>query len=101
MRAPRALLLVCALCLSVELFGQQNCPLPPSLTPIPAGENIFTEQQEVYLGDVMAEHISQNVTVLHDDALTAHLQQLGDRLLRYLPESKLRFQFMLVDLPEP
>ncbi|MGB7585535.1 MAG: M48 family metalloprotease [Terriglobales bacterium] len=75
--------------------------MPPSLTPIPAGENIFTEQQEVYLGDVMAEHISQNVTVLHDDALTAHLQQLGDRLLRYLPESKLRFQFMLVDLPEP
>jgi len=75
--------------------------LPPSLTPTTAGTNIFTEQQEVYLGDVMAEHVSQTVTILHDDALTEHIRQLGTQLIRYLPQTKLHFQFMLVDLPEP
>ena len=49
----------------------------------------------------MAELVSQTVNILRDDSLTEHLHQLGDRLLRYLPQTKLRYQFLLVDLPEP
>jgi WD40 repeat protein len=79
----------------------QNCPLPPALSAVPPGANIFSEQQESDLGDVMAERVSQTVNIFHDDSLTEHLHQLGDRLLRYLPETKLRYQFLLVDLPEP
>jgi WD40 repeat protein len=79
----------------------QNCPLPPVLGVASPGANIFSEQQESNLGDVMAERVSQTINILHDDSLTEHLHQLGDRLLRYLPETKLRYQFLLVDLPEP
>jgi WD40 repeat protein len=81
--------------------AQQNCPLPPVLGATPPGANIFSEQQESDLGDVMAERVSQTVNILHADSLTEHLHQLGDRLLRYLPATKLRFQFLLVDLPKP
>jgi len=102
MGAARMLLIASVVAvLSRQSLGQQNCPLPPSLVPAQTGANIFTEQQEVYLGDVMAEYTAQTVTILHDDALTEHVQELGKQLIRYLPESKLRFQFTLVDLPDP
>jgi predicted Zn-dependent protease len=94
MGAARLLLLALLTIVSRQGFGQQNCPLPPSLVPVAAGTNIFTEQQEVYLGDVMAEHVSQTVTILHEDALTEHVKQLGNQLIRYLPETKLHFQFL-------
>ena len=91
MGAARMFLLACLFAvLSQQTLGQKNCPLPPSLVPVSAEANIFTEQQEVYLGNVMAEYTAQTVTILHDDALTEHIRQLGNRLIRYLPESQLR-----------
>jgi WD40 repeat protein len=95
------LLMMVAAPLSARQNTLQNCPLPPVLGVTPPGANIFSEQQESDLGDVMAERVSQTITILHDDGLTVHLQQLGDQFLRYLPQTKLRYQFFLIDLPEP
>ncbi len=40
-----------------SLQAQQVCPQPPVL-PDTGESNIFTEQQETDLGDVLAEHIT-------------------------------------------
>jgi hypothetical protein len=42
-------------CLTLKLNAEQNCPLPPAVQPIAAAKNIFSDQQEVNLGDLMAE----------------------------------------------
>jgi len=99
---PGSCLILSVLCLLLTFCAaaQQNCPLPPSLqTPSP-GENIFSDQQEVDLGDAMAETIALHVNVIENDELTAHLRDLGNKLVQYLPPTKLNFRFYLIDLPE-
>lgn len=87
------------LLIPVLLPAQQGCPQPPALQK-PAGKNIFTEQQEVDLGDAMGESFAHEVSLIDEPALTAHLEELGARLARYLPPNHLRFRFFLIELPE-
>ena len=79
---------------------QQNCPLPPAIQAVPQAENIFSDQQEVDLGDAMAEAVGQKLKIIHDDHLNAYLQQLGQRLAQHLPPTQLKFRFYLIELPE-
>jgi WD40 repeat protein len=78
---------------------QQPCapPLPSTARSEP---NIFTEEQEIYLGDAVAEYIQKDYRVIEDPEVTAYLTAIGQRLTRHLPLNKLRFQFFLVDLPD-
>jgi WD40 repeat protein len=77
----------------------QGCPQPPALERI-AGKTIFTDQQEIDLGDAMGDSLAREFVLIDDPALTAHLEELGARLARYLPPNNLRFRFFLIDLPE-
>ena len=96
-----ALSLLALLWLPLTLHSQQqNCPLPPSLQAIPPGENIFSDAQEVDLGDAMAEVVALHVNVIQNDELTAHLRDVGNRLVQHLPPTQLKFRFYLIDLPE-
>ena len=82
---------------AVSLNAQQPCQppvLPPSQQP-----NIFTEAQDSDLGDAEAAQIQRHYKVIDDDALTAHLTEIGNRIVKYLPPTNMRFQFFLVDLP--
>ena len=79
---------------------QQTCPAPPPLQAAP-GVNLFTPQQEMYLGDVIAEQVQREFRVVQDDALNAHLQEIGEHILAQLPPSGMRFRFRLVDIPIP
>lgn len=92
---------VSALCLALPEFSlaQRGCPQAPVLQPIPAGENMFSDAQEVDLGDAVSENIALHVNVMTNDDLTAHLREIGNRLIRYLPPTQLKFRFYLVDLP--
>ncbi len=90
-----ALLLFCVL--SPELKGQVGCE-PPPLPPLPQGVNIFSDEQEVILGEVIAAHVERDFRVI-DDEIADHLQLPGERITRQLPQSSLRFRFFLVDLP--
>lgn len=95
-------LVILAGSLAAQQSGTQQDCLPPSLTStLPAGVNIFSEQQEIDLGDAMAESSIQMLVVLRQSSLNDHLRELGDRLLQSMPPSKLHFQFVLIDLPEP
>jgi WD40 repeat protein len=86
--------------LTVSLASQQNCPLPPAIQPLPRELNIFSAQQEIDLGDAMAESLAHRIKIIDDDKLNAYLRALGDRLVQHLPPTQLRFRFYLVELSE-
>jgi len=91
----------CVLLLFASLLrAQQNCPLPPSLQSTTAAENMFSDVQEVDLGNAMAETVGLHFTIIQNDEITAHLRELGDRLVTHLPRTQLKFRFFLIDLPE-
>src|SRR5690242_1188388 len=79
---------------------QQGCPLPPSIQPVSRDQNIFSDQQEVDLGDALAEQLGQHLKILYDDNLNAYLRTLGDRLIQHLPPTQMKFRFYLIELPE-
>ena len=100
MKSPLGLALLTALFVGPTILAaQQSCPQPPVLERS-TGKNIFTDQQEVDLGDVMAEALAREMSIIDDPSLTAHLDELGARLVRYLPPNNLRFRFFLIDLSE-
>jgi len=77
----------------------QEC-LPPAPLPSSNEANFFTEEKEVYLGDAVAERIQKDYRVIEDPAVTDQLAQIGARLSKNLPLTKLKFQFFLVELPD-
>src|SRR5215475_2220149 len=84
--------------INVAINAQQSCRPPiPQASHEP---NIFTEEQEVDLGDAIAEQIQRNFRVIDDDDVTDYLRRIGERIVKHLPPTKLRFQFFLVDLSE-
>ncbi|MCI0352614.1 MAG: M48 family metalloprotease, partial [Acidobacteriales bacterium] len=92
----RAWLLFVASLVAISLSAQQ-CPLPPS--PFQHESNIFSPEQEMHLGDAVAQHLEREFSVIKDEELNRHLRQIGERLLRALPPGELRYQFFLFDLP--
>ena len=96
----RAATLFLALLVPAVLYAQHTCPLPPALKPVSADVNMFSEQQESDLGDFTADSISHELLIVHDDALTAHITEIGNRLVQYLPPTQFRFHFVLIDLAE-
>lgn len=91
------LLLLLSALVTSPLQAQQNCQ-PPAL-PVPiSGENIFNEEQEMDLGDAVAEHLKRNFQVIDDEEVTKYLRDIGERIIKNLPPTKLRFQFFLFDI---
>ncbi|HEU4833271.1 MAG TPA: M48 family metalloprotease, partial [Pyrinomonadaceae bacterium] len=78
---------------------QQPCTQPLTL-PAATEPNIFSDEQEIYLGDAVAERIQRQYRVIEDPEVTEYLTKIGERLTKHLPINKLRFQFFLVDLPD-
>src|SRR5579872_3258379 len=46
-------------------------------------------------GHAMAETIALHVNVIHNEELTGHLRDLGNRLVQHLPPTHLNFRFYL------
>src|SRR5215813_2701241 len=92
------LLLLALSQVNVAINAQQPChPPAPQASREP---NIFTDEQEVDLGDAIAEQVQRNFRVIDDDEITGHLRLVGERIVKHLPPTRLRFQFFLVDLSE-
>ena len=79
------------------LAAQQEC-LPPGLSQQLATQNIFSERQEMDLGDAVAEHLQRDYRVIDDEEVTGRLRQIGARLVKNLPPTELKFQFFLFDI---
>jgi hypothetical protein len=101
----RVCLLACLFTLSAtQLRAQQTPPStrcqPPAPLVATAGANIFTAQQEMELGDAIAEQVQRDFRVIDDEATTAHLRRIGERIVRQMPQTGLQFRFFLFDLPD-
>lgn len=94
-----AALLWCSILVYSSAAQQKTCA-PPVALPTATEPNIFTDEKEVFLGDAIAEHIQKHYRIIEDQTVTQYLTQIGERLTRNLPLTKLRFQFFLVDLPD-
>ena len=81
--SPSCLLILYSLLLSIPLEAQQNCQ-PAALTPPAPGQVIFTEQQEIDLGGVIAEHLQRNYQIIDDEETTGYLRKIGENLLKHL-----------------
>jgi WD40 repeat protein len=81
-----------------DMSAQQPC-FPPALPLRPQEENIFNRQQEVHLGDIMADQISRSIRTANDPEIVSYLNRVTERLIKQLPDSHFNFRFSLVDLP--
>ncbi len=92
-------LLVCA---PWVMAGQQKsaaCGAPP-VVAADSQPNIFSEQQEEWLGDAMAEMVEADFRMMSDPAANAYLQAIVDRLAATLPETHIHFRVQIIDSPE-
>jgi predicted Zn-dependent protease len=94
-----AALVLCSI-LGSQLAAQPQKCQPPVALPTSTEPNIFSGEQEVYLGDAIAEYIQRDYHVIENNDVTAYLTAIGERLTKYLPLNQLKFQFFLVDLPD-
>jgi hypothetical protein len=93
-------ILLCFLAMSfaARAYGQQKCS-PPSVLSAASGANMFTPEQEIELGDLMAEQTEGRYQVIQDATLTAYMDRIASRLLSQLPPTGLRIQIVLIDTP--
>ena len=78
--------------------AQQACPPVHIVQPNP-GSDIFTDRQEMDVGDAIAEQVQREFLVIDDEDYTGYVQRIGKRLLDHAPPTDLRIQFFLFDLP--
>ena len=82
-----------------EVFSQNQCK-PPEIIFNKNAKNIFSEQQEMYLGEVIAETVEKNFRVIRDDEANRYLREIGAKLVKHLPPTNIKFQFYVIDSPE-
>ena len=89
------------LLLASPLLCQESCPalVVPKVIP---GNNLFNEQQEMFLGDAEAANIEQSITIVRDrgvDGPSARPSSIVS--LRICRQAQLQFRVKLIDVPLP
>ena len=69
----------------------------PTFSTVVNEPNMFSEQQEEWLGDIVSARIEKDFTIV-EDPQKEYLQQLADRLLSQLPPTKLHYTFTIINL---
>ncbi len=86
MSAARVLLatFLLSLLFATHAAAQSECSLPPGLKSAHQ-QNLFSDQQEAWLGEIMDKEIRGDYNVIPDP--DNYLQKIGDRLQAQLPPS--------------
>src|SRR5215510_7880638 len=71
----------------------------PSFSNVVNDPNIFNEQQEEWLGGIIAPQIEKRFNVIADPQ-NDYLQKLGARILAQLPPTQMHYHFTIIDLPD-
>ncbi len=77
----------------------QNCS-PPQIVANATSNNIFSPDQEMILGELFFQSMSSDVRLIRDEKLLAYVNGIGEKLIKHLPNTGLKFQFHLMDIPE-
>jgi WD40 repeat protein len=80
----------------VAQAAPKACPAPPAILNS-SQPNIFSEQQEQWLGDAMADQIERFYKPVKDPAENAYLAHIAKRLLAALPSTTIQFRVTLLD----
>ena len=75
------------------------CPAPPAILTS-TQPNIFSEQQEQWLGDAMADVVEREFKPIKDPSANAYLDRIMARLLAVLPPTKIQFHALIVESSE-
>jgi hypothetical protein len=75
-----------------------SCGVPPVAKV--AATNLFSEQQEMWLGEVEADFEEAEMRNVRDLGLSEHLQAIADRLLATLPPTTIQFKVTLIESNE-
>jgi hypothetical protein len=75
---------------------RSSCPAPPAVLAS-TQPNIFSEQQEQWLGDAMADQIERFYKPVKDPAENEYLAHIAKRLLAALPPTTIQFRVILLD----
>jgi predicted Zn-dependent protease len=54
----------------------------------------------MYLGEVMAETFEKNFRVIKDEEANRYVRAVGEKLIKHLPATNIKFQFFIVDVPD-
>ncbi len=88
--------------LTVAALSQQTatpCGKPPIILQS-TEPNIFSEQQEQWLGEAMADYFDHDIRQIKNPALNTYLNTIGSRLLAALPPTTMQFHYTLVESSE-
>ena len=77
-----------------------QCAPPSVAAPASTEPNIFSEEQEGFLGDAVAERIQKDYRVVEDEEVTAFLARIGQKLVEHLPLKQTRLRFFIVDIAD-
>src|SRR5215471_8666727 len=91
------LLLILAFSLSPAQEASSSCAMP-AFSNVVNEPNLFNEQQEGWLGEIIAPQVEKQFNVIADPQ-NDYLQKLGARLLAQLPPTQVHYHFTIIDLP--
>jgi len=77
----------------------QTCD-PPRIVANTNKGNLFSPEQEMILGELTLQRVSGDFRQIRDAELLAYVNDIGQRLIRHLPETGIKFTFHLIDYPE-
>jgi Peptidase family M48 len=81
---------------AAPLLRAQECKMPTA--PAHSDANMFTPEQSVQLGNLITQQLGGELLVVNNDALTAGLQRIGDRLVQQVSPD-VPVHFFLSELP--
>ncbi|MET0648567.1 MAG: M48 family metalloprotease [Pyrinomonadaceae bacterium] len=77
----------------------QECA-PPAIVANAKSNNMFTPEQEMIFGELWVQNMAGEIRFIRDERLTAHLNRIGERIIKHLPQTGLKYRFYLMDIPE-
>jgi WD40 repeat protein len=63
-------------------------------------ENIFTDEQEMILGEAVFEQLKNGFDIIEDEAINGPVRRIAERLVKHLPETGINFRIYIVDMPD-
>lgn len=100
----RSFLLCVAICLGFILQSLAQSTAAPAECGLPgglkssSGHNLFSPQQEEWLGEQLEKELRSEYRVIDDPE--NYLAKVADRLRAQLPPSDIQYRFVIIDAPE-
>ena len=77
----------------------QTCA-PPAIVANLRSENMFSPEQETYLGELTIQRRYTDLRFVRDPQALAYIESVAASVIRHLPPSGLKFKFHIVDINE-